>query len=182
MPVDLARPRPLCLEQLKRSALRRHLHEIQAAAGRPGASKLAHYLVAAWGGQLPGAEEYVPLPAAYLGAVRQRSRRVALAQLRTGSHWLAEETGRWERVPRGQRTCPRCQGGLEDVQHALFVCPSYSSVRAHFPDLVFEPTGHAFFEQEPVLSAAFVAECQRTHAAAATAALAEGTAAGPAPE
>jgi hypothetical protein len=94
MPVDLAQPRPLCLEQLKRSALRRHLHEIQAAAGRAGASKLAHYLAAAWGGQVPVAEEYVPLPAAYLGAVRQRSRRVVLAQLRTGSHWLAEETGR----------------------------------------------------------------------------------------
>jgi hypothetical protein len=100
MPVDLARPRPLCLEQLKRSALRRHLHEIQAAAGRPGASKLAHYLAAAWAGQLPGAEEYVPSPAAYLGAVSQRSRRVALAQLRTGPHWLAEETQpSWSRCP-----------------------------------------------------------------------------------
>jgi hypothetical protein len=79
MPADLAWPRPLCLEQLKRSALRRHQHEIQAAAGRPGASKLAHYLAAAWGGQLPGAEEYVPLSAAYLGAVLQCSCRVALA-------------------------------------------------------------------------------------------------------
>lgn len=121
------------------------------------------------------------MPAAYLGAVRQRLSRVALAQLRTGSHWLAEETGRWERVPRAQRTCPHCQGGLEDVQHALFVCPLYSPARARFPDLVFEPTVHAFLEQDPVLVAAFVAECQRTHAAAATAALGEGTAAGPAP-
>jgi hypothetical protein len=119
------------------------------------------------------------MPAAYLGAVRQRSRRVALAQLRTGSHWLAEETGRWERVPRAQRTCPHCQGGLEDVQHALFVCPLYSLARARFPDLMFEPTVHAFLEQDPVLVAAFVAECQRTHAAAA--ALGAGTAAGPAP-
>jgi hypothetical protein len=144
MPVDLARPRPLCLGQLKRSALRRHLHETQAAAGRPGASKLAHCLAAAWGGQLPGAEEYVPLPAAYLGAVRQRLRRVAIAQLRTGSHWLAEETGRWEQVSRAQRTCLHCQSGLEDVQHALFVCPLYSPVRALFSDLVFEPTVHAF--------------------------------------
>jgi hypothetical protein len=181
MLVDLARPRPRCLEQLKRSALRRHLHEIQAAAGRPGASNLAHSLAAAWGGQLPKAEEYVPLPTTYLGAVRQHSRRVALAQLHTESHWLAEEAGRWERVPREQRTCPHRQGGLEDVQHALFVCPLYSPVRACFPDLVFETTAHAFLEQDPVLIAAFVAECQRTPAAAATAALGEGTAAGPAP-
>ncbi len=36
-------------------------------------------------------------------------------------------------------------------------------------------------EQDPVLIAAFVAEFQRTHAAAASAALGEGTAAGPAP-
>ncbi len=64
----------------------------------------------------------MPLPAAYLGAVRQHSCRVALAQLRTGSHWLAEETGRWKWVPRAQRTCPHCQGGLEDVQPVLFAC------------------------------------------------------------
>jgi hypothetical protein len=76
MPVDLARPRPLCLEPLKRSALCRHLHEIQVAVGRPGASKLAQCLAATWGGQLPGVEEYVPLLAAHLGAVRQRSPRV----------------------------------------------------------------------------------------------------------
>ena len=30
----------------------------------------------------------------YLLKVQQRARRRALAQLRTGSHWLAEETGR----------------------------------------------------------------------------------------
>jgi hypothetical protein len=35
----------------------------------------------------------------------------ALAQLRTGSHWGAEETGRWARVPREQRCCPHCSGG-----------------------------------------------------------------------
>jgi hypothetical protein len=70
--MDLAQPCSLCLEQLKLSALYRHLHEFQAAAGRPDASKLAHYLAAAWGGQLPGAEEYqeyVPLPAAVAPAV-----------------------------------------------------------------------------------------------------------------
>ncbi len=113
----------------------------------------------------------MPLPAAYLGAVRQCLRRVAPAQLGTGLHWLAEETGRWERVPCAQRTCPHCHGGLEDVQHALFVCPLYSPVHARFPDLVFEHTMHAFPEQDPVLIAAFVAECQRTHATAAIAAL-----------
>ncbi len=46
---------------------------------------------------------------------------------------------------------------------------------------MFEPTVHAFLEQEPVLVPAFVVECQRTHAAAATAVLGEGIAAGTAP-
>ncbi len=63
----------------------------------------------------------MPLSAAYLGAVQQRSRRAALAKLHTGSHWLAEETGKWERVPRALCTWPHCQDGLEDVKHALFV-------------------------------------------------------------
>ncbi len=76
---------------------------------------------------------------------------------------------------------PHCQGGLEDVQHALLVCHLCSHVRVRLPDLVFEPTVHAFLKQYPVLIAAFVAECQRTHTAAATAALSEGTAAGPGP-
>ncbi len=75
----------------------------------------------------------MPLPAAYLGAVRQRSRRVALAQLRTGSHWLAEETGMWEQMHRAQRTCPHSQGGLEDVQHALFVCSLKLTSACTFP-------------------------------------------------
>ena len=183
MPVDLEQPRPLCLEQLQLAAMGRHLSEIQAAAGRPGATKLAHYLDAAWGGNLPQPGEYVPLPAAYLGAVRQRIRRGALAQLRTGSHWLAEETGRWEQVPCAQRTCPHCQGGIEDVQHVLFVCPLYASVRARFPDLVSQTTVHAFLRQDPVLVATFVAECQRTHhAAAAARALEEGAAMSIVPE
>jgi hypothetical protein len=48
-----------------------HINEFQAAVRQLGAFKLAHYLAAAWGRQLPGAE-YVPLPAAHLGPVRQR--------------------------------------------------------------------------------------------------------------
>ena len=95
MPVDLQGPRALCVEQLRRAALGRHLQEVSAAAARPGASKLAHYLATAWGGRLPPGEEHAPALAPYLGAVRQRARRAALAQLRTGSHWPAEETGRW---------------------------------------------------------------------------------------
>ena len=124
MPVEMQAPRPLCVAQLRRAALGQHLRccrlqEVSAAAARPGAFKLAHYLATAWTGQLPPAEEYAPAPAAYLGAVRQRALRAALAQLRTSSHWLAEETGRWElRL----RTWVYCQQGVQDVLHVLFVC------------------------------------------------------------
>jgi hypothetical protein len=131
-----------------------------------GASKLAHYLDAARGRLVPLPAECVPRPA-YLSAVRQGVQRVALAQLRTGSHWLAEETGSWARVPREQRACPHCQGCVEDVQPVLCLCPLHSPLRARFPDLLFEPTVHALMQQTPVLVAAFAAECQRTHAAAA---------------
>ena len=67
-------------------------------------------------------------------------------------------------MAREQRVCPHCLGGVEDVQHALFVCPLYSPMRARFSGLVFQSSVHAFMEQDPVLVAAFVAECQRTHA------------------
>ncbi len=64
----------------------------------------------------------------YLRVVWERRQREALAPLRTGSHWRAEETGRWarSRVPRDQRMCPHCAGGGEDVSHMLFDCPLYS--------------------------------------------------------
>jgi hypothetical protein len=70
--------------------------------------------------------------------------------------------------------------GVEDVQHALFVCPLNSPVCARFPSMV--PAVHAFLEQDPVLFGTFVAECQRTHAAAVAVVLKKGATPGPTPE
>ena len=44
-----------------------------------------------------------------------------LAQLRTGSHQLRVETGRWERprVAREQRICQRCQSGEVNDEHHM---------------------------------------------------------------
>jgi hypothetical protein len=145
-----------------------NLQDLQAAAGPPGASKLAHYLPAAWTGRLLEEEEYVPLPAPYLGAVWQPSHRVALAQLRTGSYWLGEETRRWVRVPRAKHTCPHCQGGLEDVQHALFLSVVLASAST---------LPHSW-SRTLCMVAALWRKCQRTHAVT----LGEGPAPGPAPE
>lgn len=94
LPVDVHHPKPVLVMRLRQQMLGRHWQEITTAAARPGAAKLAHYIAAAWpAGQLPPAEEYTPAPVAYLVVMWQHAQRAALAQLRAGLHWSAEETG-----------------------------------------------------------------------------------------
>ena len=59
-------------------------------------------------------ETYCMAP--YLQAVGGWRQRKRLAQLRTGSHWLAVESGRraGAAVPRDQRVCQRCGSGEEE--------------------------------------------------------------------
>jgi hypothetical protein len=101
--------------------------------------------------------------------VRERRRREALAQLRTGSHWGAEETGRWARprVPREQRMCPHCAGGGEDVSHIVLKCPLYTPLREQYADLFAqEHTLQSFLEQPAGPVAHFADGCRQQHAAA----------------
>jgi hypothetical protein len=98
--------------------------------------------------------------------VRQRRQREALAQLRTGSHWGAEETGRWARVPREQRCCPHCSGGaVEDAPHMLLVCPLYDPIRATYSDLFSDPSKTAcmssFLNQDPCRLASYAHACRQ---------------------
>ena len=61
--------------------------------------------------------------ASYLKEVTSRAQLRRLAQLRTGSHQLRVETGRWERprVAREQRICQRCLSGeVDDEHHMVF--------------------------------------------------------------
>ena len=136
MQLDLAAPRPVSVAAVRSSCLQRQLQLLQAAASRDGASKLQHYTQGVCGGKLDTAS--LTVPAAYLTAVRERCRRLALAQWITGSFWGREETGRWEKLPREQRLCPHCGGGIETVEHMIFHCPLYASLRSRFSDL-FEP-------------------------------------------
>lgn len=164
LPLDLQQPRPVSYAAVQRAGLERHLEQLSAAATRQGATKTAHYVQRVWGGTLD-ASTYGR--AAYVDAVRERARRQALAQLRTGSHWGAEETGRWERTAREQRICPHCRTGVEDVEHMLFVCPLYATVRARFPQLFAEQHSlHSFFGQAPGAVAHFAADSRRTWLAA----------------
>lgn len=77
----------------------------------PPARRQQHYTQGVTHGVLDAAT--LGTCAAYLTAVGGRSRRVPLAQLRTGCHVGAEDTGCWENVPRKQRLCNHCGVGVE---------------------------------------------------------------------
>ena len=78
-------------------------------------------------------------PAAYLQAVGGWRQRQAMAQLRTGSSWLAVETGRLQgdvEVPRADRVCQRCSSAaIDDADHMVFDCSALESHRWNHPSL-----------------------------------------------
>ena len=164
--LDLQQPQQISKAAVQNACRQRQLEQLQAAATREGASKLQHYTLQVCGGSLD--TETLGTCAAYLTAVRERSRREALAQLRTGSHWGAEETGSWERVPREQRLCRHCGGGVETVGHMIFDCPLYDvPLRSRFSDLFSKPhLLHEFFQQPAARLANFAAALKRQWQAA----------------
>ena len=166
--LDLANPQPVSLAAVRSGCWQRQLELLQAAAARDGASKLQHYTQGVCGGQLEAAD--LCTSADYLSGVRERCRRQALAQWRTGSHWGAEETGRWQQIPREQRICPHCGCGTETVEHMVFHCPLYAPLRDRFADL-FEPLPpclHSFLQQPAARVATFAAACRTQWQAATT--------------
>ena len=129
--------------------------------------KTVDYRTMIRGGSIPINEYRLPQ---YLQSLNGRFHMTSLAQLRTGSHWLAVETGRWkrgaegQRIPRQHRTCPHCAGGeVEDERHLIFVCPNYADLRTEHHDLFAAPDMALkdFIDQDPGRVAAFVAACRR---------------------
>ena len=60
--------------------------------------------------------------------------RIALTRLRTSSHRLEIETGRWHKpnpIPLSERKCPSCNI-LEDEYHFLLECPIYITLRKQY--------------------------------------------------
>ena len=98
--------------------------------------------------------------ASYLKEVTSRAQLRRLAQLRTGSHQLRVETGRWERprVAREQRICQRCQSGeVDDEHHMVFDCPALEEVRVQHAGLFAGSADlRSFLAQESSQVAAFV--------------------------
>ena len=104
-------------------------------------------------------------PAPYLAAVPQRKRRQALARLRLGCSWLAEDVGRTQGVAREDRGCPHCGASLESAYHALLECPFYAPVRAQHTSLSYQVGSLSEFlgQADQVELAHFVSAC-REHA------------------
>jgi Reverse transcriptase (RNA-dependent DNA polymerase) len=92
---------------------------------------------------------------AYLKLLSRRRHRRALAQLRTGSHWLGTKDGEWW-LRSGDRRCSQCSTD-GDLEHYIFSCPQFQGVRHDFPTLFGTPSLslHAFFQLPPAALAAF---------------------------
>jgi hypothetical protein len=150
--VDLRRPQPVtvaCITNNAATSFRQQLSTMQGTRIR--AYNAATGAAAANG--MPG----------YLSTLQHRAKWRALAQLRTGSHWLAEETGRWQQQPRAARLCSCCAAAgeqqVEDVEHAVLVCPRAAQLRGQYPSLFTQAhthSVHAFLSlPEPHLLASF---------------------------
>ena len=56
--------------------------------------------------------------------------RRAISKLRTSSHDLQIETGRWRHIDRSARLCTKCnQNAIEDETHMVFDCTFYNDIR-----------------------------------------------------
>ncbi len=69
----------------------------------------------------------------YLDVVKENYLKRSLAQLRTSSHQLAIETGRYSNTPQNKRLCNFCNmNAVESEYHFLLVCPKYKDLRKKF--------------------------------------------------
>jgi len=68
----------------------------------------------------------------YLSDIHERSHRRAVTRLRTSSHGLRIETGRYNKpkLTIEQRTCLICSDGIEDELHFVTKCGTYGEERA----------------------------------------------------
>ena len=65
----------------------------------------------------------------YLDNIKCRRQRAALCRIRTSSHRLNIERGRYAKIPRDKRFCEYCvkkgEEYIEDVSHFILKCPQY---------------------------------------------------------
>ena len=63
------------------------------------------------------------------GAINvMETERITITRFRVGSHNLRIETGRYENIPRNQRTC-LCETGIQTIKHFFMECPVLTYLR-----------------------------------------------------
>ena len=130
---------------VRSTALRRYQQQVDTAARQQGASQLYHYFVHVRPECLTDDAAYCIAP--YLVRVRERHRRLALTELRTGVRWGAESRDRMQgtaRRPADERCCTHCEaagqpGMVEDTWHMVFRCSLYRGLRCSYPHLFTRP-------------------------------------------
>lgn len=69
----------------------------------------------------------------YLNCIPENKYKIALTRLRTSSHNLAIETGRYDGTPREMRVCQSCtMNVVEDEYHFSLVCPRYRALHIKY--------------------------------------------------
>ena len=66
-----------------------------------------------------------------------------MSRLRTTSHQLEIETGRYHNIERNLRLCKKCHdGNVEDEFHFLFICSKYDTLRRELlpDDIITTPS------------------------------------------
>ena len=69
---------------------------------------------------------------AYLDYVKIRKYRPVICAIRTSSHWLDIERGRYEGVARNDRKCKYCNNFIEDEFHFICICPLFDNIRTYY--------------------------------------------------
>ena len=83
----------------------------------------------------------------YLLVLTSSKKKINIAKIRTNSHELHSETGRWAvpKTPWVQRIFHLCENmNIEDEKHFLLECPAYTYIRSQFHNLVVIMTFLAF--------------------------------------
>jgi hypothetical protein len=74
----------------------------------------------------------------YISVFPSLKKKIIIAMIRTNSHELYSEIGRWS-IPKtswDERVCHLCDTKkVEDEKHFLLDCPTYTHIRSHFQNI-----------------------------------------------
>jgi hypothetical protein len=74
----------------------------------------------------------------YLSTLPSVKKKINIAKIRTNSHELHTEIGRWSipKTPWDERACHLCDTKkVEDENNFLLDCPAYTHIRCHFQNI-----------------------------------------------